>query len=130
MPVLSQGQSGPAVTTLQYLLNQQGAALTADGDFGALTGSAVTSFQSSRGLTADGIVNASTWNALFISLSQGASGAAVKALQTELNGHGAKLTVDGQFGTATRSAVVAFQSSRGLPADGTAAASTWGALLS
>jgi hypothetical protein len=130
LPVLSQGQSGPAVTTLQYLLNQQGAALTADGDFGPLTGSAVTSFQSSRGLTADGIVNASTWNALFISLSQGASGAAVKALQTELNGHGAKLTVDGQFGPATRSAVVAFQSSRGLPADGTAAASTWGALLS
>lgn len=64
-PVLRRGSSGSAVVDLQQRL----AALdfnpgSADGIFGALTESAVLSFQRSRGLLADGIVGAQTWDAL------------------------------------------------------------------
>lgn len=42
-------------------------------------------------------------------LKQGMDGNAVKQLQAYLNGHGANLRLDGDFGPATTSAVLAFQ---------------------
>ncbi|WP_326700735.1 amidase [Streptomyces sp. NBC_01754] len=61
----------------------------------------------------------------------GSAGAQVKAVQRLLNGQGYEAGAeDGLFGTATRSAVQAFQTTRGLPADGTVGARTWTALLS
>jgi hypothetical protein len=42
-------------------------------------------------------------------LKRGAKGAAVKQLQAYLNGHGASLAIDGDFGDGTLSAVLAFQ---------------------
>jgi D-glucuronyl C5-epimerase C-terminus/Putative peptidoglycan binding domain len=51
-------------------------------------------------------------------LREGASGDAVRTLQTALNGAGFKVPPDGFFGEKTRAAVVAFQSKSGLPADG------------
>lgn len=62
-------------------------------------------------------------------LSQGATGAAVKTLQTRLNVWGANLTVDSDFGPATLTAVKAFQTQQHLTADGVVGAQTWAALL-
>ncbi|MFI8769830.1 peptidoglycan-binding protein [Streptomyces sp. NPDC053792] len=74
VPTQSKGSRGSDVTALQYLLNGQGAQLAADGVFGAGTDTAVRSFQSSRGLDADGIVGPDTWWALVTGSSGGSGG--------------------------------------------------------
>jgi peptidoglycan hydrolase-like protein with peptidoglycan-binding domain len=51
-------------------------------------------------------------------LRQGARGDAVREAQQLLTAHGHPLTADGAFGPRTHDAVVAFQRSRGLQADG------------
>lgn len=61
-------------------------------------------------------------------LRQGDSGAAVVELQKLLNAKGAKLIVDGIFGAGTQTAVINFQRSNNLLADGIAGAKTWAAL--
>ncbi|WP_406144818.1 peptidoglycan-binding protein [Streptomyces sp. NBC_01012] len=61
----------------------------------------------------------------------GSTGAQVKAVQTLLNQQGYDAgTEDGVFGTRTQDAVRAFQTARGLDADGTVGPQTWTALLS
>lgn len=63
------------------------------------------------------------------SLGQGASGEDVRQLQIRVAGYpgyGAVLTIDGQFGPATRSAVIRFQQAYGLAADGVAGPQTFG----
>ena len=129
-PVVAQGQSGEQVTAVQYLLTAQGASLTVDGRFGAATASAVRAFQTSHGLTADAVVGAATWQVLATTLRQGATGAGTKAVQDALVAHGYPLTVDGQFGPATASAVRALQTAHGLLADGIVSAGTWQVLVS
>jgi peptidoglycan hydrolase-like protein with peptidoglycan-binding domain len=52
------------VKRLQVRLNELGAALDADGDFGLGTRAAVITFQSGRGLIADGVVGKTTRAAL------------------------------------------------------------------
>ena len=65
MPMVAMGSSGDAVTTLQTELNAQGYACgEADGVFGQNTLNAVIAFQTAKGLTADGVVGAQTWEAL------------------------------------------------------------------
>jgi peptidoglycan hydrolase-like protein with peptidoglycan-binding domain len=61
---LRQGSTGDAVKIAQTALNGKGYPLVADGIFGKATDSAVRSFQSSRGLTYDGVIGQQTWNAL------------------------------------------------------------------
>lgn len=51
-------------------------------------------------------------------LRDGDNGAQVSALQTLLNAHGASLSVDGDFGLMTKTAVIAFQRANGLETDG------------
>ncbi|MDR2649747.1 MAG: peptidoglycan-binding protein [Clostridiales bacterium] len=80
--LISQGSSGSYVTQIQNAINTLSAyypsipRVTADGVFGSGTAAAVRAFQLWDGLTADGIVGASTWNSLmqnaaeFSSLSQ------------------------------------------------------------
>lgn len=61
---LSIGDRGQQVKRLQEKLNEQGADLRADGNFGAGTHAAVVAFQARNGLTADGIVGRRTREAL------------------------------------------------------------------
>jgi len=61
-------------------------------------------------------------------LRQGATGGDVVYLQNRLIAHGHSVTPDGVFGPGTAAAVRAFQSARGLPADGVVGPMTWGQL--
>jgi metacaspase-1 len=64
-PTLRLGAQGDAVRRLQQALAQQGFDPgPADGRFGSQTHRAVQAFQRARGLTADGVVGARTWEAL------------------------------------------------------------------
>ncbi|MFE9451812.1 GH25 family lysozyme [Streptomyces sp. NPDC006739] len=124
-PVVQQGYSGRQVTTVQYLLNAHGAALSVDGSFGTDTHDAVVAFQTRNHLTADGIVGPNTWQALITTVKEGDHGPAVSAAQAELRAHGAAQSVDGSFGAATHDAVVAFQTRNHLTADGIVGPNTW-----
>lgn len=66
--------------------------------------------------------------AAFPLTSNGNRGSDVVALQHLLAAHGRPVAVDGVFGSGTRSAVVGFQQSNGLTADGVVGPATWGAL--
>jgi peptidoglycan hydrolase-like protein with peptidoglycan-binding domain len=70
-PELRQGDTGPAVVTLQDRLIAWSVlpAGSNDGIFGPQTASAVRAFQDMMGLTVDGIVGPQTWNALLASPS-------------------------------------------------------------
>jgi len=54
-PVVKNGANGHPIKTLQYLLRARGQSVTVDGVFGPNTAAAVKAFQTSHGLTADGI---------------------------------------------------------------------------
>lgn len=140
-PVLRKGANGHPVPTLQHLLDGRGAALTADGAFGALTDAAVRTFQHHAGLTVDGIVGPASWAHLISTCSQGSHGEAVKGVQVEINfrnlsGNPATyLTVDGQYGAKTKAAVQAFQQGvhvevPTVTVDGVCGPMTWQALVS
>lgn len=130
-PTLSQGSTNQAaVKTLQYLLRSKGyTALVVDGSFGPATLSAVKSFQSKTGLSVDGVVGPNTWKAVTTTLSSGATGDAVRALQVELKASGATLTVTATFDSSTLAAVKSYQTKNGLSADGIVGDLTWGSLI-
>jgi peptidoglycan hydrolase-like protein with peptidoglycan-binding domain len=129
-PLTSNGNRGTDVVALQHLLTAHGHPAAADGVFGSGTRSAVVAFQQSKGLTADGVVGPATWGALAITVRQGDSGPAVRALQSQLNAkRGAGLSVDGAFGAGTQTAVHTFQSHAGLSVDGVVGPVTWKNLL-
>ena len=140
-PVLESGANGHPVKTLQYLLRERGHAVAVDGVFGPNTGSAVTAFQASRGLAADGIVGPLTWPALVVQVRQGSHGDAVRGVQEEfqfrnLSGDPANgPQVDGIFGPVTDAAVRGFQQALSLDnpsvkVDGIVGPVTWRALVS
>ncbi|TCO38509.1 peptidoglycan hydrolase-like protein with peptidoglycan-binding domain [Rathayibacter tanaceti] len=89
------GSSGDAVRAAQTQLNANGSSLAVDGVFGAGTASAVTSFQGSAGLTADGIVGPATWKALIAGTGGGTtpppSGGAAATAQAILDNPGIEL---------------------------------------
>jgi murein DD-endopeptidase MepM/ murein hydrolase activator NlpD len=128
-PVVSSGQQGPQASTVQYLLRQTGEAITADGIFGAQTSAAVQRFQTGHGLTSDGVVEALTWSALVLPLDAGASGEAVRGLQTQLNRYGSGLTVDGVFTGATTDAVTAFKAAYALGDSSAVDSTVWQTLV-
>jgi hypothetical protein len=140
LPVLKQGGSQNTalrVKTLQRMLIAKGyscGSCGADGDFGSGTKSGVIKFQKAKGLTQDGIVGNATWTALLkaCQIQKGAKGDLVKLLQQILISQGyscGSCGADGDFGTATRNAVIQFQKAKGLSQDGIVGKDTWTRLL-
>ena len=144
MPMLRWGGTSDAVKTLQEKLNAKGYNCgNVDGIFGAKTYAAVTAFQKANSLGVDGIVGKLTWAKLYDAtpvnvmpvttqpmLRTGSRGDAVRKLQELLNAKGYICgSVDGIFGSKTYAAVLAFQKTNGLAADGIVGSLTWGKLV-
>ena len=157
-PTVRLGDQGSDVRYLQERLIARGHALTADGFFGRQTEEAVRSFQTSQGLTVDGIVGQGTWQALEGSgtsvtpappqpsqpaqpvqptqpvtrptLRRGDNNEHVQYLQQRLVELGYYLTADGVFGGQTESVVRSFQRANSLAADGVVGPGTWQAIES
>ena len=137
---LRMGDSGSDVKDLQTKLKKLGYYDgTVDSTFGSGTYAAVKAFQKKYNLTADGVAGSETLKKLDSayknadsntstdddSLRKGATGTAVKTLQTNLKKLGFYTAyVDGSFGSTTESAVKAFQKKYGLTADGVAGSAT------
>ncbi|MEH2291136.1 peptidoglycan-binding protein [Nostoc sp.] len=125
-PTLSQGKTGAAVTRLQQRLRQLGYFNgKPTGNFGRITKDAVIAFQRNYRITATGIVNQQTWNALMgsspTSSRSSLSTQQVRELQVRLRQLGYLNTdATGNVGSKTREAVIAFQQNNGLPVDGIA----------
>ncbi len=133
---IRQGDRGNFVTILQYILNNYGYNLTADGIYGAATRRAVIDFQKNNNLAQDGIVGRNTWNKLLVLrpggqvLRRGNKQSAVLYLQRLLLSFLYPITdLDGIFGPETERAVKAFQAENNLEADGIVGRNTWNALL-
>lgn len=130
------GDQGDAVKALQTLLNQNGAQLVVDGDFGPMTYQAVRLFQANHGLPVTGVADSATLTLLQSlangntnTLHTGDSGPAVATLQSELTRLGYNTNgIDGVFGPNTEHALVAFQQAHGLSATGTLTSATETAL--
>ena len=137
---LRKGATGSAVKDLQTKLKKLGFYNAyVDGSYGDTTVAAVKAFQKKYNLTADGVAGSETLKKLDSayknadsntstdddSLRKGATGTAVKTLQTNLKKLGFYTAyVDGSFGATTESAVKAFQRKYGLTADGVAGSAT------
>ena len=139
--LLKYGDKGDAVMALQTRLKELGYFNgSIGGNFGSLTRDAVKAFQTAAGLTADGMAGEDTLNALYAAdapsnnattLRIGDSGDAVIEMQTRLKTLGYLTgSIDGDFGTTTQAAVMAFQTAAGLTSDGIAGPTTLNALFS
>ncbi|HEX3824609.1 MAG TPA: peptidoglycan-binding protein [Mycobacteriales bacterium] len=136
---ISAGATGAAVKTLQKTVGT-----TADGDFGPATKKAVKAWQKAHHVAVTGIVDAATWAALpaavgekachqkvtgsgvpisCAALSSGASGLAVAVLEAAVG-----TSVDGKFGSATKTALENVQRTAKLHATGITNEHAWKAL--
>lgn len=158
---LSEGDSGPDVRVLQYYLNFIAEfndfipSVDIDGVYGPATTEAVRAFQQSAGLEQTGVVDETTWNAIFSSytskynslpeefrgggsapypgtiLSLGSSGGSVRVLQQFLSAISRTYTeiptveVTGNFGPETQEAVLEYERLFGLPQRGFVNALVW-----
>ena len=151
---LQRGDSGPKVAALQRQLSELGLySGTVTEFYGPQTQAAVSAYQQSLGLTADGIFGTQTDMALFDGiltqvapsaastvvsnrtfrlgervLSLGDQGPDVQELQTLLSSRFSPLTADGVFGSNTQSVVTNFQRQYGLLPDGQVGPATLTAL--
>ncbi len=140
-PTIALGATGDAVRRLERALRRTpDLSLSVDGIFGPDLEAAVKEFQQGAGLTANGIVDQLTWNALpdggpMPTLQEGSAGDVVRSLQTLLtNGAEGDWSVtpqgiDGQFGPLTKASVEAFQSWGGVTVDGIVGDQTWSVSL-
>ena len=136
---------GEDIRAVQNKLNSLGyVAGTADGYYGNMTKDAIIKFQTNRGLDNDGKVGPNTWNTLFNTSTSGKNGynrilkltsplmygEDIKAVQNKLNSLGYNVgTADGYYGNGTRTAVIKFQTDKGLDTDGDVGPTTWSALF-
>ncbi|NLB38001.1 MAG: SH3 domain-containing protein, partial [Clostridiales bacterium] len=143
------GAHGEHVTSMQRALNSLGYRLTPDGKYGQLTIEAITMFQRAQRLTADGLAGHKTLTALYLlapafaptgsqpaiqpapvqpradRYEMGAYGSGVSGLQVRLTNLGYVCgRTDGVFDAQTREAVLSFQRTNKLSADGIAGAMT------
>ncbi len=121
-----QGDTGPRVSAVQFLLRAHGFGIGSDGSFGPQTDGAVRDFQAQRGLAVDGIVGDHTWPVLVVQVSRGSTGEAVRAVQVLLP----PLAVDGDFGAQTEHRVQEVQGRFGTGPDGIVDSETWMILTS
>jgi cell wall-associated NlpC family hydrolase len=133
---LATGATGGAVRTIQALLGTP-----VDGQFGPATAAAVTKWQQGHQVAVTGVVDAATWASFppaaaakacarkahgagvtvgCARIASGATGLAVDVLQAAL-----KITVDGQFGLSTATALEQVQDAAGLTATGATSRKTW-----
>lgn len=119
---------GTRTLELQQKLNRLEYGLVEDGIFGMNTYRALIDFQRKNGLTVDALAGDNTFKKLrelsLQTLKLGSKGDDVRLLQKKLGG----LKVDGDFGNNTRKAVLNFQNSNGLVADGIVGPKTWAKL--
>ena len=161
---LSEGDRGSTIESLQYFLNFIAEfnnfipTVNMDGIFGPATAEAVRAFQQSVGLPQTGIVDETTWNAIYSSyiskysslpedfrsggiipypgtlLTIGSSGDAVRTLQEFLAlisrtyPEIPTVSVTGYFGPETQDAVLAYERTFGLPARGFVNAPVWASI--
>jgi peptidoglycan hydrolase-like protein with peptidoglycan-binding domain len=118
MAILKKGLAGEPVRRLQAKLG-----VTADGQFGPATETALKEWQKKNNLAADGIAGPDTFMSMglyeLVLLKEGTRGSTVKALQEKLG-----VTADGQFGAGTEKALKDYQKTNGLTADGLAGPAT------
>ncbi len=136
--MLRYGDTGSEVATLQNKLIELGYLTgTADGNFGVGTKNALVAFQKANNLVRDGVAGTNTQAILFstnavknavsttATLKQGTIGDAVKDMQERLITLGYLTGAsDGNFGSKTALALIAFQQKNGLAADGVAGSNT------
>lgn len=152
------GDKGAVVKSMQQHLGAVRALYTAiqslsfDGIYGSGSTASLRQFQPQFGLSADGSYGRQSFGMLKSALSGievgnplrvttrypgyplavGSSGDYVRFVQSylsRLGGNIPKLTIDGQYGNATKNAVIIFQTQKGLKADGIVGSATWNALV-
>ena len=139
---LHAGMSGDDVTALQNSLVAAGyLARTVDGDYGSTTKEAVYLFQKDKGLTANGIADDATREAIRsaegegyrngggVVYAEGNRGDVISDMQQRLKAADSlKGDIDGVYGGDTVKAVKDFQKSRGFPVSGVIDEVTYSAL--
>ena len=135
-PLVRRGDHAFPVRPLQQLLRARSHPVSVDGNFGPRTEAAVSAFQASVGVAADGIVGPATWPRLVVQVQRGSSGDAVRAVQEVMKfhdqsaGEGPGVRVDGDFGPRTDTWIRGFQTALGTAVDGIVGPITWRALVS
>lgn len=127
---IKQSSANKYVKVAQYLTGYA-AREKASGIFDANFVAAVCAWQRTNGLTSDGVIGKNSWAKMAelaptCTTSKNRTSAATCALQILLD---ANLVADGVYGTKTKNAVAAFQSAKGLEADGKCGPKTWAALI-
>jgi peptidoglycan hydrolase-like protein with peptidoglycan-binding domain len=130
--VLTTGSTGRQVRLLQQALH-----VKVDGTYGPETEMAVRTFQASRSLTVDNIVGPKTKAALADGepaiiasnkVHEEVSGETEVVSDVRIVQSALKVSVDGDFGPETETAIRSFQKQHGLHIDGIVGPETWGAL--
>lgn len=129
LETIKHGSTGALVRAAQYLTGYAEIG-KASGEFEAEFVSYVISWQKFHNLTQDGIIGDNSWKKLaqiapLCTTSKNKKSVWTNALQ-ELLG---TITADGIFGSKTKAAVTAFQTSAKLDVDGKCGAQTWNALI-
>lgn len=137
LKVRSPLMEGSDVKEFQNLVKSHGYDCgSVDGKYGKKAESACKKFQSSRGLSADGICGDDTWAELDKDVRRTLkvtnplmSGDDVKEFQNLVKKHGFNPgSIDGKYGDNCESACKKFQQAKGLSADGICGKNTWAAL--
>lgn len=115
---------------VQLLLNCLGWKLDTDGVCGNLTANAIGEFQDKYNLGKDFMFGVKCFEKAYVLIKDAICKYGKSTLnQTKLIQHILNLNIDGIFGINTRNAVIKYQESKGILADGIVGANTWSKLL-